>query len=122
MSIFFSPTLLISANAVYADADNLPADVSDHAAIGTQLHCRFSPPANVWTGFMALYALLSFAAIGGAMYGISQWMVQSTPWALLIFPIALVLIGFVYGATFIGQGKDSAANKCISCGILLTKH
>lgn len=71
---------------------------------GTVLKGRFSPHPNVWTCFMAIYGLLLMTATGGAMYGISQWMIQQTPWALLVVPAALLAFGLVFGASFIGQG------------------
>jgi len=68
------------------------------------LHGRFSPQPNVWTGFMAIYMVLGLAGLGGLMYGFAQMTVDQAPWAMIAAPIALALIGFVYGAAFIGQG------------------
>ncbi|MEZ4387054.1 MAG: hypothetical protein R3D98_05670 [Candidatus Krumholzibacteriia bacterium] len=71
---------------------------------GPVLVGRFSPQPNVWTGFMAVYGVLGLAGLGGLMYGFAQLTVDEAPWAMLAAPIALALIGFVYGAAFIGQG------------------
>ncbi|HEY6881189.1 MAG TPA: hypothetical protein VI299_24350 [Polyangiales bacterium] len=65
---------------------------------------RFCPHPNVWTGFLAIYAVLGMGAMFAAMFGISQYMLDQTPWSLWGVPAALALIGFTYGAGFIGQG------------------
>ena len=70
----------------------------------TVLHGRFSPQPNVWTGFMAIYGVLGLIGLGGLMYGFAQMTVDQAPWSMLAAPVALALIGFVYGAAFIGQG------------------
>jgi len=65
---------------------------------------RFSPQPNVWTGFMLVYGVLAMLGLAGLMYGFAQMTVDQTPWSMLAAPVALALIGFVYGAAFIGQG------------------
>jgi hypothetical protein len=65
---------------------------------------RFSPHPNVWTGFMAGYGVLTMVALLSLVYGYVQWSLGHAPWAALGFPAALALMGFEYGAAFIGQG------------------
>lgn len=65
---------------------------------------RFSPQPNVWTGFMLVYGVLAMLGLTGLMYGFAQMTVDQAPWSMLAAPLALALIGFVYGAAFIGQG------------------
>ncbi|MEZ4324967.1 MAG: hypothetical protein R3B40_07130 [Polyangiales bacterium] len=65
---------------------------------------RFAPHPNVWTGFMAGYGVLSMVALLSIVYAYVQWSLGHTPWAALGFPAALALMGFEYGAAFIGQG------------------
>lgn len=67
------------------------------------LRGRFSPHPNVWTCFLALYAVLGMAGVLAAMFGISQCIIDQPPWALWGVPISMALIAFVYGAAFIGQ-------------------
>jgi hypothetical protein len=77
---------------------------------GTQprtLHGRFTPHPNVWGLFMAIYLLLGIAGCAGLVWGLSQWTLGQTPWALAAVPLSIALIGFVYGAAFIGQGLGS---------------
>jgi len=71
---------------------------------GSVIRGRFSPHPNVWTMFMAVYILLAIVALGGLSYGMVQYTLGQSPWALLIAPAAVALFGFVYGATLIGQG------------------
>jgi len=75
---------------------------------GRQVLCgRFGPHGHVWTGFMAIYGVLTMVATLSLMLGISQWIAALTPWGFLIAPVAVTLGGFTYGATFIGQGLGS---------------
>jgi len=71
---------------------------------GTALRGRFSPHPNVWTGFMAIYGVLTMVAILAGMYGASQWWIGEPAWVLIGTPLALGAIAFVYGAAVIGQG------------------
>jgi hypothetical protein len=71
---------------------------------GAAIRGRFSPHPHVWTMFMAIYIPLANVALAGLVYGVVQYTLGHTPWALLIAPAALAVFGFVYGATLIGQG------------------
>lgn len=71
---------------------------------GTLLRGRFTPHPSVWMGFMAVFFTLGMIGLAGLMYGLAQLTVDETPWVMLAAPISLALIGFVYGAAFIGQG------------------
>lgn len=71
---------------------------------GALLRARLGPHPHVWTMFLAAHAFVGFSALGGVMYGSSQWMIGEPPWALLALPAALILHAFIAGAAFIGQG------------------
>ena len=43
-------------------------------------------------------------ALLSLVYGYVQWSLGHAPWAALGCPAALALMGFEYGAAFIGQG------------------
>jgi hypothetical protein len=43
-------------------------------------------------------------ALLSLVYGYVQWTLGHAAWAALGFPAALALMGFEYGAAFIGQG------------------
>jgi hypothetical protein len=52
-------------------------------ATGVEAFGRFSPHPSVWTGFAAAYLLLGTIGFFAAIFGMSQWMVGTLPWALL---------------------------------------
>ncbi len=97
---FWSPYLYLEAQRPDPDDEDGPD--------APQIHGRFAPHPNVWTLFMAIYGVLGMLGLLGLMYGISQWWLDWTPWALAAFPAAAALIGFVYGAAFIGQGLGAS--------------
>jgi hypothetical protein len=68
------------------------------------LNCRFAPRPNVWTLFIGTYILLGIGGLAGAMYGLSELILDRWHWSLAAPPVALALIAFVYGAAVIGQG------------------
>ena len=66
---------------------------------GAHLHCRLQPAPEVWTFFLALYAVSGIAFMSAAFYGYSQWTIDKTPWAALGMPIAaLMALGLYLGA------------------------
>ncbi len=89
---FWSPTL------------HLQYVAADAASPEPRLHGRFSPSSPVWTMFVAVYISLAVLACIGLSWGLAQWTLEETPWALALFPLAIALAGFTYGAAFIGQG------------------
>jgi hypothetical protein len=78
---------------------------------GVVLYGRFTPHPHVWTGYMAVFGVLILVALGGLVYGLAQTLLDERPWALAAVPVAALLGGFVYGASFIGQGL-SAGEMC----------
>ena len=68
------------------------------------LRGRFAPEPNVWILFLGIYGILGMIGLGALMYGVSQWMVRESPWALWGVPASIALVAFTYGAAFIGQG------------------
>jgi hypothetical protein len=74
---------------------------------GTILQGRFSPRPNVWTGFMALFFFLGLVGLSGVIWGLAQLTLDGPIWTMWSAPICLALIGFIYGAAFIGQGLSN---------------
>lgn len=89
---FWSPTLDLSL-------DEVPE--------GTVLRGRFGPHPNVWTMFIFIYAALGLLSLLAAIYGMAQLTLDRPPWALAASAGLAALIGFVYGAAFIGEGLGS---------------
>lgn len=72
-------------------------------AAGTQLHGRFSPHSSVWTAFAASYLGLGSLGVFSSIFGLSQWMVDSRPWALMGTATCIALVGVLWWASQVGQ-------------------
>ena len=70
---------------------------------GTTLRGRYAPHPSIWTGIMAAYGVLIMAAIAGAVYGTSQWILGWTPWALWALPVSAVVAAAIYASAGVGQ-------------------
>ncbi len=69
----------------------------------TLLHGRFGPHPHIWTFFMFLHGGLLFIATVAIVWGLSQWLLAMTPWALLLVPLCLASHGGLYAASLFGQ-------------------
>lgn len=70
---------------------------------GVDVFGRFSPHPSVWTGFAAAYLLLGSVSFFTAIFGLSQWMVGSAPWAFTGTLVCAVLAALLWWASLIGQ-------------------
>jgi hypothetical protein len=70
---------------------------------GSVLKGRFAPHPSIWTLYLFLTFALGFALLVGLSWGYAQWVMQSTPWALLTLPATVVLGGLLYLVSVIGQ-------------------
>jgi hypothetical protein len=70
---------------------------------GSLLRALFTPPPDVWTFFIATYAVMTFCGLTGLLFGLVQWWLGWPPWALWSVPIAALMIGSVYVVALIGQ-------------------
>ena len=70
---------------------------------GSLVRGLFGPHPDIWTFFIATYAVMTFCGITGLIFGLVQWSLGWTPWALWSVPIAVLMIGSVYGVALIGQ-------------------
>ncbi len=75
---------------------------------GSRIQGRFGPHPHIWALYLACYAISILLAIGCAMFGISQLVLGQDPWALYFTPVAILIAGLVYGASYVGQGLGSA--------------
>ena len=71
---------------------------------GVRLRCLYAPRSEVWTGFAFTYAALTAIAFFSAMGGIAQLTLGQTPTGLVVAGGALVLIGVIYTASYVGRG------------------
>ncbi|MCB9745607.1 MAG: hypothetical protein H6740_23725 [Alphaproteobacteria bacterium] len=75
---------------------------------GSLLFARFSPKPEVWTFFIALYALLTFIATCGLVWGLAQLTLGGSLMGLWAVPAAGLGALGVYLASFVGQGLGGA--------------
>jgi hypothetical protein len=85
----------------------LEVDVEGHPD-GTLLRGLFAPQPDVWTFFVALYAVIGLLGFAGLLFGLVQWWLGTTPVALWSVPAALVLGGAVYALALAGQRLSQA--------------
>ena len=76
---------------------------ADEADDGAVLRGRFAPHPNVWTFYLFLAFGLGFALLVGTTWGYAQWTTETTPWALIVVPLVMVLGVALYVASQIGQ-------------------
>jgi hypothetical protein len=83
---------------------SVTADEGDGGAV---LRGRFAPHPNVWTFYLFLSFALGFALLVGTTWGYAQWATETTPWALIVVPLVMVLGVALYLASQIGQRLGS---------------
>lgn len=79
---------------------------AEDAPGGTNLVCRLQPEPDVWTAYLALWAVLVAAGIGVLMYGASRWVVSGSPGIIIVgLPIVVVLGIGLYAGALSGQRR-----------------
>ncbi|MDD9969989.1 MAG: hypothetical protein OXR73_27330 [Myxococcales bacterium] len=81
---------------------HLSLDVFE-GAHGTRLRGRYAPHPSIWTFIMALYGVLTIVAMAGIVYGLSQWNLGWTPWALAAVPASAALVVATWLISMLGQ-------------------
>lgn len=64
---------------------------------------RFNPSNGIWAGYMLTYLALATLAIGAAMWGTAQMLLDRTPWAFAFIPACVVVGGLMFWASAVGQ-------------------
>ncbi len=67
------------------------------------LHCRFGPEPAVWTGFCGAYAVSGLLALGGALIGFSQWVLNQPMTGAWLTLGGLLAAAGLYAAAMAGQ-------------------
>jgi hypothetical protein len=80
----------------------LHLEVHEHSD-GATVKGRFSPNPSVWTGFMLTYIALATLVFFAGMFGISQWVMDKPPSALMLAVIPLLIGIVMYWSSLIGQ-------------------
>ena len=76
-------------------------------ADGSVLRGRFSPRPEIWTMFMFVYFVMTFAIFFGAAFGYVQWTLAYSPWGFLAVPIGILVIVLLHVASLVGQRLSS---------------
>ncbi|KAA1257787.1 hypothetical protein LF1_02770 [Rubripirellula obstinata] len=110
---FWSPHLSVQISET-VEPDREPNDrepndgePNDSEPQTSELHCRFSPRPEIWTMFMAIYAVIIALIFISAIYSYVQWFMGDTPWALAIVPLGMLLIAGLHIASLTGQRLSS---------------
>ena len=74
---------------------------------GSLLRGRFSPRPEIWTMFMFVYFVMTFAIFFGAALGYVQWTLGDSPWGFLAVPIGILVIVLLHAASLVGQRFSS---------------
>lgn len=80
----------------------LDIEVEPHGD-GALVRGLFGPHPDIWTFFIATYAVMTFCGITGLLFGLVQWSLGWSPWALWSVPIVALMIGSVYAVALVGQ-------------------
>ncbi|MFK7758754.1 MAG: hypothetical protein AB8C13_02275 [Phycisphaerales bacterium] len=89
---FWSPWLNLEMHDVDSDMHQL-----------TLVQGRFSPNPAIWTGYMMVYSSLAVLVFLAAMFGFSQIILQTSPWAFQFIIVILVIGAGMYWSSLIGQ-------------------
>ena len=80
----------------------LHLEVHEHDS-GAMVKGRFSPNPSVWTGFMLTYIAMGTLVFFAGMFGVSQWMMDKPPSALMLMAIPILIAIIMYWSSLIGQ-------------------
>lgn len=81
----------------------LVVDLSPGPEQRSLLEGRFTPHPNVWTLYVAATASLFFGALLAGAFGYVQWLIDQSPWALLLAAGGCVCIVILYFVSQLGQ-------------------
>jgi len=70
---------------------------------GARIEALFSPRPDIWTLFIALYAVAGFGTFLGGIFGSSQMILDQPPVGFWGVPASLLGAGVVFGASLFGQ-------------------
>jgi len=67
------------------------------------VRCLIGPSPTVWTMFVFFYGLFGLLGLVGLIWGMSQWSLEKSMWALWLMPAALLGMGIMYFISYEGQ-------------------
>lgn len=84
----------------------LSVQVQD-TADGCVLRGRLSPRPEIWTMFIFVYFIMTFAIFFGAAFGYVQWTLDYYAWGFLAVPAGILVIVLLHVASLVGQRLSS---------------
>ncbi len=94
--------LNITKNLQHIWSPHLNLEVIDDGSESI-IHGHFGPRSDIWTMFMAIYAICGFIFFMGLFFLLSQWMLGMQPWALWPVIGAVIIAVAVYFFALSGQ-------------------
>jgi formate-dependent nitrite reductase membrane component NrfD len=105
---FYSPQLVVR--------------VTQRAEGGSLLHARFGPDPYVWAFYLLGIGLLAIVTFVALIFGAVQLSLDQSPTAFLVAPLAALVGGLVYGASFVGQGFGYAQMHVLRAALTEAVH
>jgi len=84
----------------------------------TVLRGLFGPNANVWTLFMAAYAVAGLSALFAGMFGLAQLGIGESPWGLALAAGAALAGLLPYAGSLLGQRLAADQMELLRCFLL----
>lgn len=113
---FWSPHLSVQIDELDQDLTATKANADSHSC----LHCRFSPRPEVWTMFMATYAVIIATTFMLSVYGYVQFQLGHSPIALVALPVGFVAIVALHAISMFGQSLSVDEMQHLRSNLALT--
>ena len=100
---FWSPCLDLTIDETSESSSD--AEVSEGQMV--KVWGTFSPRPEIWTGFVFAIGTALVVSLLSVIFGFAQFMLGEAPWALVIPPIAFLIMGGIYASALVGQGLSN---------------
>jgi len=103
---FWSPCLdLTIDDASSGRPPSIPPERDDYDEVPkVKIWGTFSPRPEIWTGFVFAIGTALVISLLAVIFGTAQFMLGGAPWALVIPPVALLIMVAIYASALVGQG------------------
>lgn len=103
---FWSPCLDLTIDDVSSGrSPSIPPERDDYdEGPKVKIWGTFSPRPEIWTGFVFAIGTALVISLLAVIFGTAQFMLGEAPWALVIPPVALLIMAAIYASALVGQG------------------
>ena len=106
---FWSPCLDLTVDETsgspVSSTPSAPSEAEgSHEAVRVKVWGTFSPRPEIWTGFVFAIGTALVISLLSVIFGVAQLMLGEAPWAFVIPPVALLIMGGIYTSALVGQG------------------